>query len=145
MSSAFGRRGILKLAITAAGITVIGPPLVSGLPQASPASAVRPLSLRGAAQDGYRRSLARLRRKVPRADGTEIAEHGTGSLASDPALLRASRNARPGNPDFDVLIVGSGYGGAVCAARLARHRRQGVKIGVLERGREWVPGTFPDR
>src|SRR5262249_13928796 len=31
----------------------------------------------------------------------------------------------------------------VCAARLAAHRRPGVKIGVLERGREWVPGTFP--
>jgi cholesterol oxidase len=98
-----------------------------------------------AAQQAYRESLARLRRSVPRPGGGEVRESGSGLLASPAATLRASRKARPGRPDFDVLIIGSGYGGAVCAARLGAQRRPGVSIAVLERGREWVPGTFPDR
>ncbi|MFM7084537.1 MAG: GMC family oxidoreductase N-terminal domain-containing protein [Hyphomicrobium sp.] len=41
---------------------------------------------------------------------------------------------------YDVLIIGSGYGGGVAASRLAR---LGRKIGVLERGREIQTGEFP--
>jgi choline dehydrogenase-like flavoprotein len=50
-------------------------------------------------------------------------------------------------PDFDVVIVGSGYGGAVAAARLACATEGGrrLRVVVLERGREYVPGTFPRR
>src|SRR5437016_4322059 len=55
--------------------------------------------------------------------------------------------------DFDVVIVGSGYGGAVAAAVLSgctdRLRALGengkLKICVLERGNEYLPGTFPSR
>lgn len=103
----------------------------------------RQSDLARAAEANYRESLRRLYRSVARPDGGETAESGTGVLASRPDRLRAARNARPGRPDFDVLIVGSGYGGAVCAARLAAARRRGVRIAVLERGREWAPGTFP--
>jgi cholesterol oxidase len=42
---------------------------------------------------------------------------------------------------FDVLIVGSGYGGAIAAAELAG----GARVAVLERGREYLPGAFPSR
>lgn len=42
---------------------------------------------------------------------------------------------------FDVIVVGSGYGGAVAAARFAE---AGLKVLVLERGREYVPGEFPN-
>ncbi len=52
---------------------------------------------------------------------------------------------RPSAWQFDVLIIGSGYGASICAARLAAALRPGGRLGVLERGREWVPGTFPDR
>src|SRR5712692_3374211 len=48
---------------------------------------------------------------------------------------------------YDVVIVGSGYGGAVAACRLARARtsKNGrLKICVLERGREFQPGDYPD-
>ena len=43
-------------------------------------------------------------------------------------------------PDADVIIVGSGFGGAVTSCRLAQ---AGAKVIVLERGREWGPETFP--
>jgi cholesterol oxidase len=41
---------------------------------------------------------------------------------------------------YGVVIIGSGYGGAILAARLA----QGRSLCIIERGREWMPGTFPD-
>ena len=42
--------------------------------------------------------------------------------------------------DCDALIIGSGFGGAVTACRLAA---AGAKVIVLERGRRWTPATFP--
>lgn len=45
---------------------------------------------------------------------------------------------------FDVLVVGSGYGASITAARLSAKMHPGSRIAILERGREWVPGTFPD-
>jgi cholesterol oxidase len=97
------------------------------------------------AEAAYRDSLSRLVRRVARPDGSDALERGTGVLADSPDALRAIRDSRPGQPDVDVLIVGSGYGGAVCAARLAEQRRPGIRIALLERGREWPPGTFPDQ
>jgi cholesterol oxidase len=44
--------------------------------------------------------------------------------------------------DFDAVIVGSGFGGAVTACRLAEH---GYRVLVLERGRRWTPETYPRR
>jgi len=65
--------------------------------------------------------------------------------------LAQERQQRPG-PDFDVLIVGSGYGGAVAAAQLsACVDAQGqalpspLRIAVLERGREYLAGHFPSK
>jgi cholesterol oxidase len=136
------RRQFLKLGVTAAGATLAPAAWPSAAPgQTSPGDADHPATARQA----YRDSLMRLRRSVPGPDGAEAWESGTGVLSSPPTALRAARGARGAKPDFDVLIIGSGYGGAVCAARLAAQRRPGVKIGLLERGREWVPGTFPDR
>ena len=43
---------------------------------------------------------------------------------------------------YDVVVVGSGYGGGVTASRLAR---AGKSVAVLERGREFLTGEFPGR
>ena len=42
--------------------------------------------------------------------------------------------------DFDVVIIGSGFGGAICAARLAE---AGYRAVVLERGRRWKVEEYP--
>ncbi|MBS1853726.1 MAG: GMC family oxidoreductase [Acidobacteria bacterium] len=48
-------------------------------------------------------------------------------------------------PRYDFVIVGSGYGGAITAARLANAKlNPKPSVCILERGREWEPGTFPE-
>ena len=42
---------------------------------------------------------------------------------------------------YDVVVIGSGYGGGIAASRLARAGRQ---VCLLERGREIRPGEYPD-
>jgi cholesterol oxidase len=41
---------------------------------------------------------------------------------------------------YEVVVVGSGYGGGIAASRLARAGRQ---VCLLEQGRELVPGEYP--
>ncbi|MGQ0671597.1 MAG: GMC family oxidoreductase N-terminal domain-containing protein [Hyphomicrobium sp.] len=43
---------------------------------------------------------------------------------------------------YDVIVVGSGYGGGISASRLSR---AGKRVCVLERGREILPGEFAAR
>ena len=45
---------------------------------------------------------------------------------------------------FGVLVIGSGYGAAITAAKLSQQLRSEYRIGMLERGKEWIPGSFPD-
>ena len=64
--------------------------------------------------------------------------------ASDPDT--DSRTGHPGptitEPDFDVIVVGSGFGGAVTTYRQAE---AGRTVCLLERGRDYPPGSFPRR
>ena len=43
---------------------------------------------------------------------------------------------------FDAIVVGSGYGGAMAALEIAK---RGLRVCVLERGHEYLPGMFPTR
>ena len=46
---------------------------------------------------------------------------------------------------YDFLVVGSGYGGAILAARISAAIKDSSKtLCLLERGKEWPVGTFPD-
>ncbi|CAA0103938.1 Cholesterol oxidase [Zhongshania aliphaticivorans] len=44
------------------------------------------------------------------------------------------------NHDFDVIIIGSGFGGSVSALRLSE---KGYSVGVMEMGRRWGPDNMP--
>lgn len=57
-------------------------------------------------------------------------------------MTRLARPLEDIRSHYDVVIVGSGYGGGVSASRLAR---AGKRVAVLERGREFVTGEFPAR
>lgn len=52
---------------------------------------------------------------------------------------------RPVPWHYDVIVVGSGYGASICAARLSSKLHDGGRLAIFEQGREWVPGTFSDR
>tara|TARA_R110001599_G_scaffold11399_2_gene54402 strand:- start:7238 stop:8878 length:1641 start_codon:yes stop_codon:yes gene_type:complete len=42
--------------------------------------------------------------------------------------------------DYDVIIIGSGFGGSVSALRLSE---KGYRVGVMEMGRRWSPENMP--
>ena len=66
----------------------------------------------------------------------ELAAHDQQQApAAGPATTRLASSR------FDVVVVGSGYGGAVAACRFAE---AGLRVAVLERGREYLPGEFPN-
>ena len=79
----------------------------------------------------------------------DTAETTTGRaaawLSEGVERLVARLREQPRPPlDFDVLVVGSGYGGAVAASGLS-NTGQGVRVCVLERGKEYLQGAFPAR
>jgi cholesterol oxidase len=59
-------------------------------------------------------------------------------------MAEQQRLSKTNNDDVwkhhQIVVIGSGYGGAVAACRLASADQQ---VTVLERGREWHPGQFP--
>src|SRR5580765_4914369 len=47
--------------------------------------------------------------------------------------------------NYDFVVIGSGYGGAISAARLASaNLNPKPRICILERGREWPTGKYPE-
>lgn len=48
------------------------------------------------------------------------------------------RNAKD---EYTVVVIGSGYGGAIAACRIAETKQ---KVAVLERGKEILPGDYPN-
>jgi cholesterol oxidase len=56
-------------------------------------------------------------------------------------MERLSRPLAAMHEHYDVVVIGSGYGGAIAASRLAR---AGRSVCILERGRELHPGQYPE-
>jgi cholesterol oxidase len=54
-------------------------------------------------------------------------------LSSPPSAIK---------PAYDVVVIGSGYGGGVAASRLSR---AGQSVCVIEKGKEFLTGSFPSR
>jgi cholesterol oxidase len=47
---------------------------------------------------------------------------------------------RPGAPDYDFIVIGSGFGGSVTAHRLTE---KGYRVAVMEMGRRWTAEDLP--
>ncbi|MGH3773384.1 MAG: alpha/beta fold hydrolase [Pseudonocardiaceae bacterium] len=56
-------------------------------------------------------------------------------------IVRLSSPVEDLEDHYEVVVVGSGYGGAITASRLAR---AGRRVCLLERGKELQPGEYPD-
>jgi len=52
-----------------------------------------------------------------------------------------SRPADQIQDHYSAVVIGSGYGGAIAAARIARAGRD---VCILERGKELHPGEYPN-
>lgn len=79
-----------------------------------------------------------------RGGGRALSDSSTPSGTGDRSGAKAAVDSHPAADEhgqqYDAVIVGSGFGGAVAAARLAQ---AGLRVLVLERGRRWEPGEFP--
>jgi cholesterol oxidase len=79
------------------------------------------------AADDYCRSLARF-----------------GGRLSNPIRQLFLQSQQPDALHYSVIVIGSGYGASICAARISQALNPNHRIAILERGREWIPGSFPD-
>lgn len=61
-------------------------------------------------------------------------------MISPPLIGEFPRTGQTRAVDYDVLVVGSGFGGSVAALRLTE---KGYRVGVLEAGRRFRPEDFP--
>ena len=72
-----------------------------------------------------------------------LANYG-GRLSNPTKDLFLTAKKSQSEVPFAVTVIGSGYGAAIAAVKLSQHLRDDQRICILERGKEWVPGTFPD-
>src|SRR5918999_4220826 len=63
-------------------------------------------------------------------------------MGDSSSMIRLARSLDQRSAHYDVVVVGSGYGAGVAASRLSR---AGKRVAVLERGREFATGEFPQK
>lgn len=56
--------------------------------------------------------------------------------------MRLAKHLEEIKEAYDVVVIGSGYGGSIAASRMAR---AGQSVCLLERGKEIRPGEYPDQ
>ncbi|MFJ8694605.1 GMC family oxidoreductase N-terminal domain-containing protein [Streptomyces roseolilacinus] len=75
----------------------------------------------------------------PARNQPETGRNGSGGAGAHDAHDDAY-DAHDDVYDYDVVVVGSGFGGSVSALRLTE---KGYRVGVLEAGRRFTPATLP--
>ncbi len=127
----FSRRSLLGGAVAASGLTLLTakksargddlslPILNRTRPCCSP--------LNSMAANDYRNSLSRF-----------------GGRLSNPIRELFLQAQRPDDLHYSVIVIGSGYGASICAARISQAMNPNHRLAIIERGREWMPGSFPD-
>src|ERR1700752_2971802 len=58
----------------------------------------------------------------------------------NPSSIQTATRTRMTSFDYDVIIIGSGFGGSVAALRAAE---KGYRVGVMEAGRRWTDEQIP--
>lgn len=80
----------------------------------------------------------------PKSDQPPLKDHPKAKFnVHDTLHARYPRISRPVElmrTSYDVVVIGSGYGGGVAASRMARGRQS---VCLLERGKEKWPGEYP--
>ncbi|EJP67144.1 glucose-methanol-choline oxidoreductase [Beauveria bassiana ARSEF 2860] len=87
-------------------------------------------------------SRGRYERLSSEEDGLAMRDGTTAAppASPKPPFPRISKPLSHLKPSYDCVVIGSGYGGSVAAARMAR---AGQSACVLERGDEKWPGEYP--
>ncbi len=83
---------------------------------------------------------------------TKARSHYTNSLSEFGGQLSNSytdlvlhlEETKNNDYDFAVIVIGSGYGASINAARLSKSLNDNESIAMFERGKEWKPGDHPD-
>ncbi|KAG6549247.1 hypothetical protein Mapa_009233 [Marchantia paleacea] len=63
-----------------------------------------------------------------------------GNMPIGPMDYECCTSCKGGGREYDAIVVGTGYGGAVAACRLAQ---AGLKVCILEKGQRWEAPNFP--
>jgi len=134
------RRDILKGAL---GTTALGAVAAITASATAPTRADGPVGKLVEIGKRSRTSDSPLKDRARSDYATSLQQYG-GRLASPIRELFLTAE-RANEIQFGVVVIGSGYGASITAAKLSQRLRPGNRICILERGKEWVPGTFPDR
>ena len=133
------RRAMLKSAAAATVTAAVSAGVAHGAGHHSNANGTRPLVQLG---ERLKTSGNPLKTRAAMDYRASLSQYG-GRLAS-PIRELFNTAKKEDCVQFGVLVIGSGYGAAVTAARLSQRLNPNYRIAILERGKEWVPGTFPD-
>jgi hypothetical protein len=76
------------------------------------------------------------------ATSTSFRSRASRNRQREQTFPRLSKPVELLRTSYDVVVIGSGYGGGVAASRMAR---TGQSVCVLERGRERWPGEYPHK
>lgn len=78
--------------------------------------------------------------RLPSSDDRPTTQYETDTELPTPPFPRISKSLEHLKPSYDCVVIGSGYGGAIAASRMARSAQS---VCVLERGQEKWPGEYP--